>query len=252
MVKICPNCNKEFNDMGKFCTDCGINLIKVFNTKIMETLVSLYKLDEFVHFKVDINNLNDSLFDEKGLFVVYDSFIKFENKFFIQEFPFRIIKSFKLVNELYELELNNNHVIKFEFDGEGLDEFYVNLINDKLNNPAVMVQNNFSTSSQPISQNQMLNPQNNQYNQQNQMYNQPMVINQKSAAFAFILNLLFLGAGYAYVNKWGRFLLTFFIIWPILIFIGFFTFMIPTFIFWIYVVLNTNTLVNKYNNGEVY
>lgn len=175
--------------------------------------------------------------------------IKVENKYFIQEFPYRIMKSFRLVDELYELELNNNIVIKFKFENP-LNEYYVNLINENINRPPVVLNNNIPTNAQVIPQNQLSNFQNNQFNQQIQ-YNQPPV-NQKSGAITFILNLLLLGAGYAYVDKWGRFLLTFFILWPIFVGIGLFTFFIPSILFWFYVVINTNTLVNKYNRGELY
>ena len=225
------------------------NVKKVFNAKIIEKLDTIYKLTEITQFKQDISYLNQSSFEEDGLFVIYDHMIKVENKYFIQEFPYRIMKSFRLVDELYELELNNNIVIKFKFENP-LNEYYVNLINENINRPPVVLNNNIPTNAQVTPQNQGPAFQNNQFNQQIQ-YNQPPV-NQKSGAIAFILNLLLLGAGYAYVDKWGRFLLTFFILWPIFVGIGLFTFFIPSILFWFYVVINTNTLVNKYNRGELY
>ena len=81
------------------------NVKKVFNAKIIEKLDTIYKLTEITQFKQDISYLNQSSFEEDGLFVIYDHMIKVENKYFIQEFPYRIMKSFGLVDELYELEL---------------------------------------------------------------------------------------------------------------------------------------------------
>lgn len=287
MTKICPNCNKEYEDIHNFCNVCGNTLImkqntylgtksnirsnnnmpnannlvnnpptiayqnvkKVFNTKIIEQLDSIYKLTEITQFKQDISYLNLSSFEEDGLFVIYDHMIKVENKYFIQEFPYRIMKSFRLVDELYELELNNNILIKFKFENP-LCDYYVDLINENINKPPVVLNNAMATNSYVIPQNQVSALQNNQFNQQIQNNQRP--VKQKSGALAFILNLLFLGAGYAYVDKWGRFLLTFFILWPIFILVGLVTLFIPPILLWIYVVINTNTLVNKYNKGELY
>ena len=84
-------------------------------------------------------------------------------------------------------------------------------------------------------------------------YQQPITqIHEKSKLIAAILHIILIGLGYAYLNQWGKFITvlliaaiciaTSFLVIPVLILI----------ILWIYTLINTINLVDKYNNGEIY
>lgn len=95
-------------------------------------------------------------------------------------------------------------------------------------------------------------PQNYQYNNQNQFQQNNMPLNQKSKAVGIILNILLVGLGYAYVGKWGEGIVLA-VIYLILIMLSFLVF--PLFIaivLWIYSLIKTNDMIDKYNKGLPY
>jgi len=218
-------------------------ILKVINCIVIEKLETLYKSDNITSLKKDISSLNKTVFEENGVFIIFDNHLKIENAIFIQEFPYSLIKNIDITDELINLLLDNNETITLKFNiNEELTDELKNKIQKNITNPP-----NFSTKE--IHNRVTSNPvaQVNSFGETNNLPNNTIVINKKSNALCFILNLLFCGAGYAYVDHWLRFIISFFIIWPILIFIGFATFMIPPILYWLYVVVNSNSMVNEYN-----
>jgi len=128
----------------------------------------------------------------------------------------------------------------------------------------VPVENNYQeTYNQNIPQNVQQNiPHNNNmnnqnYSNQNQQYNnynqQNVPRNKKSKIVGIILNIILVGLGYAYVGKWGEglVLLVVYILMWILGFILLFPFIIALAL-WIYSLIKTNDMIDKYNAGLPY
>ena len=222
-------------------------ILKVINCIIIEKLETLYKSDNITSFKKDVSSLNKTVFEETGVFIIYDNHLKIENAIFIQEFSYSLIKNIELKDEsiIFILDNDESITLNFKVDEELTDELK-NKILDNVVNPPYFNPNETHNQITNNSIAQVNSPTN-----ANNLSNNT-VLNKKSNAVCFILNLFFCGAGYAYVGKWGRFLLSFFIIWPIVILIGFATFMIPPILYWIYVVINSNSMVDKYNEGIQY
>lgn len=101
--------------------------------------------------------------------------------------------------------------------------------------------------------------QNNAYHQQyptsSQVYANQQVKpqNQKSKIIGLLLNIIVVGLGYAYVGKWGEgvvllfvyllmWILGFFLVFPWIIAIA----------LWVYSLIKTNQMIDKYNNGIPY
>lgn len=79
-------------------------------------------------------------------------------------------------------------------------------------------------------------------------------IHQKSKVIAFILAFLIAGAGYCYLNEWGKGVMIF-LICLLCAFFGIFTLFISTIIgllIWIYTLIDVFGEVDKYNRGEIY
>lgn len=107
-----------------------------------------------------------------------------------------------------------------------------------------------------------INQQQQGYQQQgyNQGYQQPgynpnqRPIHKKSKVIAFILAFLIAGAGYCYLNEWGKGVMIFLICLVCGVF-GIFTLFISTIIgliIWIYTLIDVFGEVDKYNRGEIY
>ena len=222
-------------------------ILKVINCKIIEKLETLYKSDNITSLKKDVSSLNKTVFEENGVFIIYDNHLKIENAIFIQEFSYSLIKNIELKDEsiIFILDNDESITLNFKVDEELTDELKNKILENVVNPPYF----NPNETHNQITNNSIA--QVNSPTNANNLSNNT-VLNKKSNAVCFILNLFFCGAGYAYVGKWGRFLLSFFIIWPIVILIGFATFMIPPILYWIYVVINSNSMVDKYNEGIQY
>ena len=111
--------------------------------------------------------------------------------------------------------------------------------------------------SQPDYTQQDYNNYNNQQGNFNQYNNNPhnsqRPQNQKSKAVGIILNVLIVGLGYAYVGKWGEgivLLVVYLLMWFLGLFL-LFPFIIA-FALWIYSLVKTNEMIDKYNAGLPY
>ena len=132
---------------------------------------------------------------------------------------------------------------------------------EPLNNEVNNIQENQIQKQQPqnIQQQETQNLQQNSYNQnyQNnnsfQENNNVRPTNQKSKAVGIILNVILVGLGYAYVGKWGEGLIML-IIYMLMIFLGFFLFFpfIIALALWVYTLIKTNDMIDKYNQGLPY
>ena len=127
-----------------------------------------------------------------------------------------------------------------------------NQSNTQYNKP---VPNN-QQSNIPVQANtQIQNPYNNTgFNQQ---ANVP--INQKSKIVGFLLNFFVPGLGYGYVDRWKEGLMIFLanivlttLGWLFLIFLIGIIFFIASFILWIYSLIKTMDMIDKYNKGLPY
>lgn len=122
------------------------------------------------------------------------------------------------------------------------------------NNPENYTQQNVSNN---LNTNHNVSQNNNyqQYSNPGQAYNNQRVIpqNKKSKAVGLILNIILVGLGYAYVGKWGEgiILLVVYILMWILGFMLFFPWIIALGL-WVYSLIKTNDMIDKYNNGLPY
>ena len=132
------------------------------------------------------------------------------------------------------------------------------------NNPSNLQDNtpipNNQQTNMPVQTNtQIQKPYDNQgFN--NQGYNQANVpINQKSKLVGFLLNFFIPGLGYGYVDKWKEGVMIFvayfvlsFLGWILLIILIGAIFLLAAFILWIYSLIKTMDMIDKYNNGLPY
>lgn len=96
------------------------------------------------------------------------------------------------------------------------------------------------------------NYQQGNYQQYNNYQNNQAPLNQKSKAVGLILNIILVGLGYAYVGKWGEGLVLL-VVYLLLWFLGFLIFPIIIAIgLWIYSLIKTNEMIDKYNAGLPY
>lgn len=97
------------------------------------------------------------------------------------------------------------------------------------------------------------NQQGNYHQFGNNQQNNQIPQNQKSKAVGIILNILLVGLGYAYVGKWGEGIVLF-VVYLLMWFLGFlliFPFLIA-FALWVYSLVKTNEMIDKYNAGLPY
>lgn len=87
-----------------------------FNVMIEESINTIYFLEDKSYFKQDISSLNQSNFEENGIVVVNEDFLRIENSLFIQTLELNMIKTFTFDENIWEIELKNNEVIKLTFD----------------------------------------------------------------------------------------------------------------------------------------
>lgn len=242
-----------------------------FNCTIIENVNTLYSFERFIHFKQDITSMNKSKFDQEGLSIIYDNSIRIENIYYSQNIPFYIIKEIEQnIDDSYSwnIKLNNDEMIIIKFDSkdnlkENLYKYIskmISMASDPINNYQSNIApvnnnnqvshqfSNYPTNQQNPPMNQFNQPINNGFNQ----YNQNIPRNEKSVVVLVILHLILIGLGYAYVDKWGKFLavlfcalicvFTIYLLIPALIMI----------ILWIYALFDGISMVEKYNRGELY
>lgn len=111
-------------------------------------------------------------------------------------------------------------------------------------------------NNQMQTQNYQTNQQYSKQNQYNQGYNQQTnrpPHNQKSKIVGLILNMLIVGLGYAYVGKWGEGIVLF-VVYLLMWFLGFFLIFpfVIAFALWVYSLVKTNEMIDKYNAGLPY
>jgi hypothetical protein len=222
MVK-CPKCGFDSQE-GKFCIACGQPLN---NTDTQ-------------------SNLNQEDVDYKNNDIQFGSPQNESNN--QNEFR-RPENTQQLQNNLHEDNLKNNDMPQ-----------NTNVYNPLENTPAnkqdnTPIQNN-PQSSTPMQQNtQIQKPYDNPgYNQ-----NPNIPAKQKSKLVGFLLNFFVPGLGYGYVDKWKEgvmifvayFVLSFLGLILLIILIGA-IFLLAAFILWIYSLIKTMDMIDKYNNGLPY
>lgn len=217
----------------------------------------LFALQNETYLKQDLSYINDINFTSEGEFGVYDSFLNIDNPQYELNLPYSMLRNIELkttMETVLIITLNTGSSIYINpigNDKEKIQQIY-QIIQVYINNPPIT---NNNIQQVPSYNNQLIQQQPPQQyyqpNYQQPMYNQPP-LNKKSVLVAIILHLLLIGLGYGYLNKWGKFLAVLF-----LALICFFTsfLIIPALIaiiLWIYVLIDTIRMVEKYNNGEQY
>lgn len=249
----------------------------------------LYNLHEESFIKKDLSTMKSNLKTD-GEFSVYDNYISIDTQYYELNIPYNLLNDIELndlVTKLYTLKLNNGsliHITSKNTDVHILRQTY-NFINDKLasnttyNNKEVYpIQNNHLIQQQYPQQNMAPHIQQ-PYLQSNyqQATSYQIPHNQKSKLIVIILHIIFPGLGYAYMNRWGKFIIT-----PIAILVTaalrtFFentlNYMLYTdpsasgiwltedivsglsiliILIWIYTLINSVYMVDKYNKGLPY
>lgn len=88
-----------------------------FNVLIEETINTVYYLESQSHFKQDISSLNKSTFEENGIIIIYDDYIRIENSLFVQNIEFyRIKEIISQQSKVWKILLKNNEEILLTFD----------------------------------------------------------------------------------------------------------------------------------------
>ena len=121
------------------------------------------------------------------------------------------------------------------------------------NSNQIVNQNSNEQNVHHFSNQQMGNNQ--QYNTPNQyqQFNNITPQNKKSKIVGLILNMIVVGLGYAYVGKWGEGIVLFVVyllMWVLGLFL-IFPFVIA-FALWVYSLVKTNEMIDKYNAGLPY
>ena len=97
----------------------NIKIPLTLNCHTIEKLDSLYRLEEYTIFKQDITSLNKSKFEENGVIIINEEYIRIENIYYLQNFPYSIIKEIKTTNDttpIWNIKLNNNETIIVHFN----------------------------------------------------------------------------------------------------------------------------------------
>lgn len=247
----------------------------------------LYKFHEESFIKQDIRDLKANL-KKDGEFSVYDEYISLDTEYYELNLPYNVLADIEfkeLFTRLYTLKLNDGSFIYITHKNSSTDELrktytfiHSQILDPSLYQQVILKEDNQSIQQQPPQQNmqplmQQPYPQNNF--QQAPAYQLPS--SQKSKLIVVILHILFPGLGYAYMNRWGKFLIT-----PIAMFItavirsffmGTLDYMIRTdpyasgiwlaediviglglliIIIWVYALINSIGMVDKYNKGLPY
>ena len=147
MTKICPNCNKEYDDSSKFCISCGISLITketksmntdsnttiktniksteslnivntqnvnflyFFNVKLTTNQSNMDYLNDFTTLKTYINpnSFNGPINDTE--FYVYPDYILLNNNMFTQKILYNMINNITVYNQMGSIFGNVLHIV---------------------------------------------------------------------------------------------------------------------------------------------
>jgi len=174
------------------------------NCTIIENINTIYRLEEFTRFKKDISSLNKNSFDEKGLIIIYEDYIKIENEYYLHNIQYDNLKEIKIINNntnFWNLIFKNDEEISIEFNSnDKIIENSGNYINQKIIN-----------SHTNINSQNKYNLNNNNHRYYNSTNNSQQFTNKnvktKNKETAIILHLILPGLGYAYLDKIPKFII---------------------------------------------
>ena len=243
----------EVNETQDNGSNNSLPILISASTIVNKNLLNVLSNETFL--KQNLNYINKINLTSDGQFGLYDTYINIDNPYFELNLPYTMLQNVYLHDTL-ETKFTINL-----YSGASFDVIPKYTDNNKIQQIYQILQYNINNSmmnniqQMPIQNNQMMQQQyptqSYQPNYQQPIYNQ-MPMNKKSTLVAVILHVLLIGLGYAYMNKWGKFLVVLLIA---LFCVATIIFVIPAFILvilWIYVLIDTITMVNKYNNGEPY
>lgn len=236
------------------------------NVPVTENKNMLHTLAQQTILKQDVSQLETINVSEDSTFTVYEDHICIDNHIFTQNIPYSMIGTvlMKENNSIFEkidqnsimttveilLRNNSNILLSFKQHEKNSAFQVYNLMLPRVQN---------LTYNSPENMNSQYAPNNNSYTRQNSNYNanNPQYPNnyhpptgQKSVLIAIILHVIIAGLGYAYVDKWDKFIIVFISI----IICGFLWFLLlpllGIIVIWVYALIDTIRLVEKYNNGE--
>lgn len=235
------------------------------STTVVENKNLLYQLNNQTTLKQDISDVQTINISQPSNLLFYENYLIIDNSLYNQNIPFNMIQyvMFKNQDNLFnkfgenkvitlEIMLFNGSNIILEFpehDQNTAHQVY-NTIIPRLNNQNFN-QNYASGDNVEFQQNYNVNNQNSYNNQPTFPNNYQTIPKEKSVLIAIILHLFLTGLGYAYVDKWDKFIITFVATW-ICIFLTFL--IIPIFIalgIWLYSLIDTIKMVERYNRGEI-
>lgn len=245
----------------------------------------LYNLPNETFIKQDLNTITSMDFTKRSEFGVYPEYVSINNVVYELNIPYNVINA---------VELNDSLGLSLVVTLTNGGTFFVKpdkYFKTRFNNMYAQINyftNNTPKSNMDLSSNYTYSipqPQNNQYYMNPNMYNQqPQFQNytnqvprqNKSILIAVVLHLLLPGLGYAYLDRWGKFIITLIAIaltviislavisifsmvryrvYPTSIWLVDLIIMVlrllPVLI-WVYVLINTIMMVDKYNNRESY
>ena len=239
----CKNCGCETPE-GKFCISCGNPLqniedqIENNQNEENEEKIIYANPNDTTTFNDNINNnTQDSTIQEN----TFSNNTSQENKY---QDTFR--RPDYSQNNNYANNLNNNPQPDYQSTNNNVNY-----------NPP----QNTQQYNMPAQQNtQIQNPYNNQefnYQVQEEYNNQPA--NEKSKLIGFLLNFFVPGLGYGYVDRWKEGIIIFIaysVMWGLgilllIVLIGF-IFLIAALAIWLYSLVKTMEMIDKYNAGLPY
>jgi len=241
---------------------------------------TLYNYPDEAFIKEDLNGINYNI-EANGELSVFDNFISLNTTYYELNLPYYMLNDITLkysTHKYYKLKLNSGSLIQITPLDNNIKMLQkINVYIQSQIRSKSLAHNNLQTyplQNYPIQQqNQQQYPQRNF--QQNIPNNMPM--NQKSKLIVFILHMIIPGLGYAYMGRWGKFIITPIAIFITLVIRNFFNqtlyymtyrggyepgipvaeyiilgLSLLTIVIWIYTLYNSITMVDKYNRGLPY
>lgn len=243
----------------------------------------LYNYPNEVFIKQNLNGNKYNL-ECKGELNVLDNFISLNTIYYEFNLPYYMLKNIKLnsTHQTYDLELNVGSLVQITPLNANLKkkQEICTYIQKQIETKS-LYNNNLQTYPMQNHQIQQQNQQQQfsqsyQPNYQQQAYNQ-MPMNQKSKLIVLILHIIIPGLGYAYMGRWGKFIITPIAMFVTLVIRNFFNQTLNYMIYrggyepgiplaeyiilglsllmigiWIYTLYNSITMVDKYNRGQPY
>ena len=245
----------------------------------------LYSLPNESFIKQDLNTITSMDFTKRSEFGVYPEYLSINNNVYELNIPYNLLSAVEWNDSLglsLAVTLTNGVIFFVKTDGyfkAGFKNMYAR-INYFINNPPAsnmdLPRNYTYTTTQPWGNQYYMNP--NMHNQQPkfQNYTDQVPRQNKSILIAIVLHLLLPGLGYAYIDRWGKFIITlvaialtvivslagiflfsmvryrvyFSSVWLVDLIIMAFR-LLPV-LLWFYALINTITMVDKYNNRKSY